>query len=273
MDLDLTTLNTDGYVRVKRPVHLQQRVQDAMDSWQKFCALPLAEKQKLSGGDRIRDFGYMLRQDSGPHADNKELFHVLRKRITALRTKAATISDARATAFIDAIDLLLQDSTFLIRSFAHAVERRYKLPGFAAEVIVAQDNWTYRYVHYFGGDVLAHPHSDRGGFTLHLAETHDGGEYLNFEGEWHPWPVNARETIIFPSMNLQHRSAGKLKALCHRVHGRPETATEGRYSMVAFIDFFHRYRYDDRVKRLQDFEPGFNYKMPLPDFNHLFTPS
>lgn len=121
--------------------------------------------------------------------------------------------------------------------------------------------------------MLANPHCDRGGFTFHLYESHTGGEYLARDGKWMPWPISTSSTMIFPSMMLQHRSRGLLKALWHRVLSTPETKTNGRFALIGFIDFEHSYMYDYKAKRLQDFPPGFNYDLPFPEFAKMFTPS
>ncbi len=267
----IETLETDGFVCVEYPTSLRFLVIEANDSWEDFCGLPMETKRMLSGGDRIQDFGYMLRDDGGPKSDRKEQFHVLRSVVDELRAKADNIEDRRASAFIDAIDSLLYESAPLIQSFAQRVQDRYGLIGFVDEVMESQDNWTFRYLHYFGGEMLAHPHVDRGGFTLHLHESDEGGEYLSFDKEWLPWPVSETQTIIFPGMGLQYRSGGELKALCHQVRPTSQTALQGRYAMVAFIDFAQTHRYDHKGPRLQEFEPGFNYHMPHEEFQRFFV--
>jgi len=270
--VDISTLKTDGFVRVTYPDALRTSVHSAMDSWKNFCALPSEEKLALSKNDRLRDFGYMLRKDSGPRADHKELFHVSKKDIEELKIRTAKIKDNRASAFIFAIDHLIDASVPLVREFARAISAQYSLPDFETRVIQSKDRWTYRYLHYFGGDILAHAHTDRGDFTLHLNESHPGGECLNYEGTWTPWPVSNEETVIFPGMGLQYLSESRLKALCHRVQPLPETKNTGRYSMVAFIDIDLPFRYNDKAKRLQDFKPGFNYTIPHEEFKRLFVP-
>ena len=270
--MNVDTLKTLGFVPVAYPVPLRERVLAAMASWQGFCALPEPEKRKLSGGDRLKDFGYMFRNDAGATADRKELFHVVRTNMGEFRRMVREVSDPRAGEFIEAINALIEASAPLVVEFARGVEREFGLSGFADEVSGSQDNWTFRYLHYVGGDMLANAHADRGGFTLHLHESHPGGEYFGFDRAWHPWPVSDTQTIIFPSMALQHRSHNALKALWHRVLPTEETRTAGRYSMVGFIDFPHSFRYNDAVKRLQDFPPGFNYDMPWDEFHSLFVP-
>ncbi len=270
--MDVETLKTLGYVAVDRPEGMREVADAAMLSWQHFCALPLDEKRIFSGGNRVKDFGYMMRQDKGANADSKELFHVKRLEIGEMRKRAAKITDRRAVEFINAVDALIEQTIGIVAHFTRAVERAYALRGFTSRVLAAQDQWVFRYVHYMRGSMLAHPHTDRGGFTLHLNESDAGGEYLTFDGEWRPWLVSARRTVIFPSMGLQHFSKGKLKALCHRVVANGKTSTHGRYSMVAFIDFFSEHRYDDSRRRLQDFEPGFNYQLSFSDLERLFVP-
>lgn len=270
--MNIDTLTKDGFVSIEYPTTLREHVEAAMDSWKGFCDLPQKNKQALLNGDRLNDFGYMRRADKSARADNKELFHVSKKDVPQLRECAEHVTDERAVAFIDAIDTLITESAPLIQNFANEVERRYGLAGFEDDVMRAKDRWTFRYLHYLGGnDVLAHPHADRGGFTLHLYETHPGGEYFGFDRTWQPWPVSAERTIIFPSMELQYRSENALKALWHRVLANGSPVDQTRYAMVAFIDFAHDFRYNDRKQRLQDFEPGFNYDLPFSDFQRFFV--
>ncbi len=271
--MNLDTLRSDGYVSVAYPASLRPIVAQAMKSWQDFCTLPDEKKRLLSGGDRLRDFGYMRRQDVGQRADNKELFHAKLSRLDELGERAALLGDKRAVEFMYATDKFLLATVPLIREFAIGAEEHYGLRGFAKEVEQSQQHWTFRFLHYMGGDMLAHPHADRGGFTFHMYEDAPGGEYLDFAKQWRAWPVDHERTIIFPSMGLQFRSQGKLKALCHRVVSTPQTFTAGRYSMVAFIDFAMGVRFDDSRNRLQDFDPGFNYRMSQDEFEGLFIPA
>jgi len=270
--VDVTTLRTAGFVSFEYPQGLRTAVQTALESWQLFCTLPLEQKRLLSGGDRVHDFGFMCRNDKGPVADRKELFHALRANFPQLLPKAAKVCDPRATAFIRAVDTLLEATAPTVRAFAASVEEAYGLVGFTKLVMESQPHWTFRYLHYpKGSAVLAHPHADRGGFTFHLAETEGGGEYYSFDKQWLPWPVSAERTIIFPSMELQHYSNGAMKALWHRVLP-VEHSTNARYAMVVFIDFQGLYRFDDSTHRVQNFAPGFNYHLPFKEFAGLFVP-
>lgn len=271
--MDISTLQRDGFVSVAYPASLRPVVVRAMTSWQEFCTLPDEKKRLLSGGDRLKDLGYMRRQDEGQRADNKELFHAKLSTLGILGERVKLLEDWRALRFMYATSELLVATLPLIREFAVGVEERFGLCGFAKEVEQSQQHWTFRYLHYLGGEILAHPHADRGGFTFHMYEDAPGGEYLDFNGTWQGWPVNHERTIIFPSMGLQYRSRGKLKALWHQVVPTQETRVSGRYSMVAFIDFAMGHRYNDAVKRLQDFDPGFNYHVEQRAFESLFIPA
>lgn len=274
--MNVYSLATKGFVSIPYPPELRRKVRGAMDSWKAFCALPALEKLKLSGGDRKKDFGYMFRQNTGPRADRKELFHATLPNLSALYEQAELVKQSEATAFIGATDTLLEAVSPFISDFAKSVERTYGLNGFPNEVSTSRRLWTLRYLHYFAnnaskGDVLAHAHADRGGFTLHMDEDSPGGEYLSFDGQWRPFPLTEKETIIFPSLVLQHRSKGWLKALCHRVVATAETAGKERFSMVAFIDFSDSVRWDDVHHRSQEKGPGFNYAMPHEEFARFFV--
>ena len=271
--MDIATLARDGFVSVAYPASLRPIVVRAMSSWQEFCTLPDNKKRLLSGGDRLRDLGYMRRQDKGKRADNKEIFHAKLSTLDALNERAKLLGDRRALEFMYATGELIVAALPLIREFAAGVEDRFRLSGFAREVEQSQRHWTFRYLHYLGGEMLAHPHADRGGFTFHMYEDAPGGEYLDLSGAWQAWPVDHERTIIFPSMGLQYRSRGKLKALWHQVVPTPETRVSGRYSMVAFIDFAMGHRYNDAIRRVQDFSPGFNYAMGQEEFESLFIPA
>ncbi len=270
--MDVRSLQSDGFVSIEYPRALRAAVRKAMHSWQKFCTLPTEQKRLLSGGDRVKDFGYMRREDTGPTADEKELFHSVRAYFPLLLPRAAQIGDRRATEFIAAIDTLTAQMSQLVKTFAHEVERAYGLTGFEQEVLSSIDLWTFRYLRYpKHKPVLANAHADRGGFTFHLGETEGGGEYYDFNRVWRPWPVGDTRTIIFPSMGLQYRSKNKLKALWHRVVPVESPESE-RFSMVAFIDFQQSHRFDDSHYRMQDFKPGFNYHWPFDLFSKLFVP-
>ena len=84
-------------------------------------------------------------------------------------------------------------------------------------------------------------------------------------------PISEGETVIIPDMQLQLRSKGKLRALCHRVVATKETSITGRFSAVCFIGFKDTPSYNKKEKgRLQEKTPGFNYEMPFSEFREYF---
>ena len=272
--MNVAQLMSDGYVTLAYPQALRDRVEDAMRAWTRFCALPYDEKAKLSGGDRIRDHGFMLRKDDGPNSDDKELFHLIKRNMPALRAQADTVADRAAVQFVHAVDVLIDSVMPHVVEFARDVERVYGISGFERDVKESSSEWTFRFLNYRPGrPVLASEHVDRGGFTLHLYESAQGGQYFGFDGKWHDWPVNHDQTIIFPSMSLQHRAKCLLKGLAHRVVANDETIRTGRQSMVAFIDFDHTHQFNKfGGKRMQDFPAGSLYSMPFDEFDKLFIP-
>ena len=269
--MDTKPLRTQGFVKINYPSALRAVVSEAMASWQEFCSLSDGRKRSFSGSnDRVKDFGYMRRQDKVGKADDKELFEVQRHQLLELAKRAKEIGNEKAVTFIHAVGRHVAETVSLVQTFAAAVEREYDLKGFEKDVMASIDRWTFRYIHYFPGENFAHAHADRGGFTLHLFETAAGGEYLSFDGEWLPFPVSDAETIIFPSLILQERSNGELAGLWHRVNSTKETQLTGRFSMVLFVDFVNPRKWNDSKYRVQNLEPGFNYgrrpdQFPEPD--------
>ncbi len=270
--MNVLDLQKHGFVTVQYPVALRRAVHAAMSSWIQFCDLPDHEKRKLSGGDRIEDYGYVRRQDSGSKADNKEYFHLFKGRAAEFHDKSASIADRRALEFLQAGDSLIKEIHPIVMRFARDMEKFYRMDGFAREVECSSDVWTFRYLHYFGGETLANSHADRLGFTLHLDETDTGGQYLCIRTrKWMPWPVNHQQTIIFPSLGLQHRSRNRVKALWHKVEPTPLSIKDGRFAMVAFIDFPQDREWDKyKHQRVQDLPEGFNYDLTFEELDREY---
>lgn len=275
---DIQELETQGRVYVPYSPELRAGVEEAVQAWQAFCALPKETKLgfpydpdvKVSGN------GYEYKDDPAT-GDLKEDFHFRLNAAESLMRSARTVDEIVAPAFIEKALGVNELIGPLVRDFASAVERTYGIEGFADDVMVMQPSWILRFLHYFGdrepGAEIAAPHVDKGGFTLHLFESDGGVEQLTYdERVWKPMPVSHTETVIIPAMGLQNRSRGKLRATCHRVVATPESAVEGRYSMVCFFDFRNARYYDKKTHgRLQEWAPGAFYDMPFAEFDKLFT--
>jgi hypothetical protein len=84
-------------------------------------------------------------------------------------------------------------------------------------------------------------------------------------------PVDEKQTVIIPAVQLQLIAKGKLKALYHRVIATDQTAKVGRYSMVCFIPFQNTPMYNKKAYgSMQTHGVGFNYDQSHDEFRRLF---
>jgi isopenicillin N synthase-like dioxygenase len=275
--MNLQTLETAGFVRIPYPPALRAGVLEAVEAWKQFCLLPNGAKQLVtySGDMNVSGVGYELKLEAGGTNDLKEDFH-LRVSERHLIEEDVRKAGPEAVEFMEKALALAPLMRPVIFGFAEAVEREYGMEGFLADTRDRMPRALIRFLHYFGGrqpgECLATPHVDKGGFTLHLHESHPGLQHLSFENErWEPMDFGEGETAIIPAMRMQYRSGSRLKATCHRVVANEETARTGRYSAVCFMDFANTPYYDKaRLGRLQDQPAGFNYRMPFEEFSQLF---
>jgi len=276
--LNVENLETEGKVYLPYPRALREAMGDAMARWEAFCALPLETKLSLgyTPDESQSGNGYECKTERGETLDLKENLHF---RLSWYETGC---QKARATGSTAAVELIesLQVLPGLIKpsllEFAREVERTFNIREFADDVEASVPNLIIRLLHYFGDvspdEVIAKPHIDKGGFTLHLWESAGGVEQLSLDKKtWLPIPVSHEEALLFPSSGLQYLLRNKVKALCHRVVATPESARDGRYSSVGFVDFRGNASYNkSKYGRLQDRPAGFNYDMPWDEFRKLF---
>ncbi|MEK7645290.1 MAG: 2OG-Fe(II) oxygenase family protein [Patescibacteria group bacterium] len=272
---DIENLATTGFVSMKYPPQLRAAVEKAVASWQEFCALPTEVKRGLPYSNNADGVGYELKDGVGNKADHKENFDVTTGSKRWLTENAGKVKNAVALCFIEDASALVALTKPLIVEFARQAEEAFALPDFTKEVEQGEDAYFIRFIHYFGdrtvGEEIASAHADQSGFTPHLYESAAGLQCLTREKQWIDMPVSADETVIIPSMQMQLRSSGQLKATCHRVVATAQTAKEGRYSAVCFVQLKKTPKYDkERCGRLQEKAPGFNYEMPKEDFEGLF---
>ncbi|MES3030853.1 MAG: 2OG-Fe(II) oxygenase family protein [Patescibacteria group bacterium] len=274
------SLKQTGLVNVQYPSSARVAVKKAVTSWKIFCGLPVEVKKSFiyEEGAILDGAGYELKEEKGSRRDLKENFHVTLAALSRLEEAGRSVSDPNARIFIDDAHNLVKFITPLIMDFAEKLERNFKLPRLADEVLRGREHWILRYLHYFGdrsvGEEIATAHADKSGFTLHLYESAPGLQFLEITGSgmWKEMPVSEGQTVIIPNMQLQYRTCGELKALCHRVVATEDTAKTGRYSVVCFIPFTSSPAYNKGgMGRLQEFSPGFNYTMAHGDFSQLFV--
>lgn len=275
--LDTRTLATRGYVNVPYPSGLRKEVLETVEAWKAFCALPHEIKQQISysGDMNVSGVGYELKLVRGATNDLKEDFHIRLSERNFLVNEGLKIGEV-ATTFLEKAFNLNEHIVPVVESFAEAVEAEFYMPEFKADVQKKEQRMLIRFLHYFGdrhvGDEMAVPHVDKGGFTLHLYESHPGLEYLTHEHQWQPMIFTENETAVIPAMRTQYRTENRLKATYHRVVANKQTARDGRFSVVCFVDFDRTPYYDKaRVGRLQDQPLAFNYTMPFDAFKELFT--
>lgn len=263
-----------GLVNVDYPDALRDTVHHAVASWKDFCSLSRDEKCAFtfledSHGDGA---GYELKEEKGSKKDLKENFHVTLSQYERL----AHIASQRSFPFLHDAKKLLDTMEPLVLRFAADLEEENGIIGLTEEVRASKPYWILRYLHYFGdqqeGADIAAPHTDKGGFTLHLYESDEGLQCYSIDTQtWKAMPVSEKQTVIIPGLQLQLRSEGKLKALYHRVVATSETARTGRFSMVCFITLDHTAKYNKKaLGNTQSHTIGFNYTMPHEEFASYF---
>lgn len=264
-----------GLLNVDYPDDLRETVERAVASWKTFCQLPREEKSAFSflednHGDGA---GYELKEEKGSKKDLKENFHITLFQYARL----SEIANNRTFPFLNDAKTLLDRMEPLILEFAKIIEAEYGINGLFDEVQLSKPYWILRYLHYFGdqqeGGEIAAPHADKGGFTLHLFESDEGLQYYCIkQRSWKTMPVEEKQTVIIPAVQLQLWSKGDLKALYHRVVATKKTARTGRFSMVCFIPFQNTPMYNKKVYRsMQMHEIGFNYDLPHKEFANFFS--
>jgi isopenicillin N synthase-like dioxygenase len=276
MNTPISDLRSRGFVTVSYPKELRNAVRDAHDAWMKFTALPLEKKKSLPYSNSADGVGYEFKDGSGPKGDTKENFDLTLAGRQWLEKNAGSIENPYAFAFVDRAATLVGLMKPIVIEFAKKVESEYGVIGLVSEVEQSDVSYFVRFIHYFGGrkpeEETASAHTDQSGFTLHLFESSPGLQCLTYDGTWTDMPVSEGETVIIPSMQLQYKSKGALKALCHRVKATAQTAEHGRYSAVCFVQLSRTPKYDKaKHGRLQEKEPGFNYGMSVKEFEQLFT--
>lgn len=266
---------TKGHITLEYPSDLRKAVEETVVLWERFCGLPEDVKNRFVYSNNSDGVGYELKNGIGKNADRKENFDITIAGEKWLIENLGKIDDQIAIDFLrSAVSLvdIMKDTVF---DFALYLEREYSIQDFYNEVKDSKDSFFVRFIHYFGnrkdGEEIATAHTDRSGFTFHLYESDQGLQSLNFDGIWEGMPVSSGETVIIPSMQLQLRTKGKLKALCHRVIATKTTADIGRYSAVCFVQLKNTPKFDKEIYgRQQDRVPGFNYEISNEEFQKLF---
>jgi isopenicillin N synthase-like dioxygenase len=273
---DFSKLETDGFVAMPYLRNVREGVIETARYWEAFCALPLEVRQKFVYSNDSAGVGWELKDGQGNKADHKENFDItVGAGLEYVRSLAAQVNHPDAINFIESAARLVDLIEDPILDFARQVESEFGVEGLHAEVAKGKDRSFIRFIHYFpgahAGDEIASAHPDQSGFTPHLYESAPGLQCLTRDGRWIDMPVSESEMVVIPSMQLQLRSHGRLKATYHRVVATAETALKGRSSAVCFRQLGDTPKYDKATHgRLQEKREGFNYNMPDEEFAKLF---
>ena len=275
MNTHICDLKVKGFVSLSYPTNLRSAVNKTIDLWKEFCALPTEVKKGLPYSNNADGVGYELKDGSGNKGDHKENLDVTLAGSAWLERHAGSITNTVALNFVENATALVGILKPIVLDFARQSQDAFGIDGFVEEVEQSDNAFFVRFIHYFGDrkvdEETATAHTDQSGFTLHLFESAPGLQCMTYDGKWIDMPVSEGETVIIPSMQMQLRSKGSLRALCHRVIATPETAQDGRYSAVCFVQLKKTPKYDkNRHGRLQEKVPGFNYEMSDAAFADLF---
>ncbi len=271
------SLQRDGVMQVEYSQELKQAVEFAANAFIAFCSLPTAEKMKLATDNSFNGIGYQSKL-TNTTGDRKEVVDYSEDgHIGDGKTDLDSITP-EARELIRAASVLPKLTERAILEVAKAVHT----PTNAGESLydVAKRSAPkafFRFLHYPSGvptgTEVAEPHADHSGITLHLYESNDGCQKLDFDKKtWTPLPVADGKAIAFGGMQLQLASQGEVTALCHKVISTEITSEVGRFAIVCFTALDGCPPYDRTHNgRLQEKEPGFNYDMPIDEFSQLFT--
>lgn len=272
---------TEGIYHLKYPEDLRKKVVKALEAWKKFVTLDDSVTDQFPYGNGAQGVGYEHKKGGGPTDDRKKDFHYTDDGAGYLFEAVESFSDSLPELKSVSLELLQGAQELIaclgptVYSFAHEVEGEIGAQHFADEVMASRGFWFLRFIYYPGerqvGDEIAVAHIDKSAFTFHLYESDPGLQGLTYEDKrWVNTPVSASETVIFPGFQMQRRTEGKIKGLCHRVVATEKTAKTGRYSMVVFFSLKNTPRYDKTKGRLQDFTPGFNYDLSTEEVGQMF---
>ncbi len=245
------------FTRIPYPREMAEFI-GAAAPWKEFCALRIDEKNLTHFPETPegKEPGYQRRERKAGR-DEKEFFHFNRNYIkTFAESGRAKIAGIRA--FHDFADELLQISGDYILSIAHSM--RDSIPALY-ENLEARE-LTLRFLHYIPSQdaphILADPHFDRSGFTLHLYENYPGAQYLDWDNTWKELPIDTGKTVAFGAYQMGVLTRNKIQPLWHQVVSRPDLATlhGDRYAIVLFSSLPEVEPFPKDI-RTQDLLPGY----------------
>lgn len=163
----------------------------------------------------------------------------------------------------------------IVEKYATKIEKEADIDGLVNEVMMNKSSWILRYLHYFGGKdkpIMANPHIDKSGFTIHLYESDPGLGYYCMHTKIWKSIINSNEYLtIMNGAQIQLRTKNKFIAHCHRVLNDNTTVMKDRHVLVCFIPLERTPRYNKtKYGNMQSHEPGFNYHLSYKKFSKFF---
>lgn len=252
-------LDQFGYGVIDYPEVLRDIVSSLMENFRLFCNQDLEHKQNMQYQNSM---GYENRDKTkNPDSvDHKESFYI-KANYELPNTFTLTEADIR---FVSSCKQLLSEIIPLINSSTSIFS---EIGGVDLGQYFDSSALTLRAIHYYpdSSAEIAHHHVDRGGQTYHLYESTPGLEaYWN--EQWNNISFTEDQMVYFPCFQAQYVSKCNLKGLCHRVVSTSESAKNGRYSLVLFVDYNklqYKYSMGKAGPIEKAFTPGQNYTIPF----------
>lgn len=262
----LKNLQKNGYITLPIEEQVRMDIQKALDAWKEFCRLP-----KEAKGSYIFSQGVGYESSVPGRVDTKETFQLTHPYGVEKFSAAHHFTFAEQNFF----DLAL----YLLTLLEYDVSKIAEAMGASEELQKAiyrdKYRWKMRFLHYPSrtyqeGSLIAAPHTDKAGFTIHLTEDMEGLEIF-WNDRWNPIGTDTTNIIAYPGMTMQYHTQGIAKGICHQVRMMPEIAHRSRYSIVLFIDFGNIH-YDKATwgNTQKVFPCGENYKMPFEEYKKYF---
>ncbi|HKU90205.1 MAG TPA: 2-oxoglutarate and iron-dependent oxygenase domain-containing protein [Steroidobacteraceae bacterium] len=240
-----------GFVIIENHGIERQTIEHCLDCFQRFFALPVAEKlrYKLPGGGGARGytpFGIETARDS-KHFDLKEFWHVGRELPPGhryARDMAPNIWPEGIPGFRESTLSLYESFDALGRRLLAPIARTLGLVENYFDDKVNLGNSVLRVIHYPPmppeptPSVRAGAHEDINVITLLLGAEEPGLEVLSKKGEWLPINPAPGSLVCNVGDMLQRLTNRRLRSTTHRVVNPPrERASKARYSLPFFLHF------------------------------------
>lgn len=227
--------------------------------WREFCELPLDIKKKFEFPDHQAeaDPGYRFRSKAAGRED-KEYFHAYPNILDLVEKDGNTDLVENTPALSRFFDYGIEVQK-TAHEFALDIGRKMgkEIPELLALINDGRIKSVLRLLHYTNDihtEVIAAQHYDRSLYTLHLYESGDGLQFMNWDMQWTDAPIGLGKTVIFSGYRMEQLTSGALQKTWHRVVRKD--AVRDRLSMVLFVWTDAVPDYDSNA-RSQEMKPSY----------------